>query len=105
MSPSGNTPPKRSGKPANQGRRRKDADDTVAALAGPLQKVLARLPETQRRVLELRMGLADGHPQELAETARILGISLSEAREIEQRAFEHIREVIPVKHLQRFLSR
>lgn len=51
------------------------------------------------------MGLTDGHPQELSETARILGISLSEAREIEQRAFEHIREVIPVKHLQRFLTR
>lgn len=105
MSNPRNAQPKRSGKPANKGRRRQDADDTVAALAGPLQKVLARLPETQRRVLELRMGLADGHPQELAETARILGISLSEAREIEQRAFEHIREVIPVQHLQRFLSR
>jgi hypothetical protein len=85
--------------------RREAQDETVAQLAGPLQKVLQRLPETQRRVLELRMGLADGHPHDLADTARELGLSLGEAREIEQRAFEHIREAIPLQQLQRFLPR
>lgn len=85
--------------------RRDRPDETVAQLAGPLQKVLGRLPETQRRVLELRMGLADGHPHDLADTARELGLSLGEAREIEQRAFEHIREAIPLQQLQRFLPR
>jgi RNA polymerase primary sigma factor len=67
--------------------------------------VLARLPETQRRVLELRMGLADGHPHDLGDTARALGLSMSEAREIEQRAFAHIREAVPLQQLQRFLDR
>jgi hypothetical protein len=96
---------------ATQGRGRRDPhrrdqpDETVAQLAGPVQKVLGRLPETQRRVLELRMGLADGHPHDLADTARELGLSLGEAREIEQRAFEHIREAIPLQQLQRFLPR
>jgi hypothetical protein len=85
--------------------RRDPSVETVAQLAGPLQKVLGRLPETQRRVLELRMGLADGHPHDLADTARELGLSLGEAREIEQRAFEHIREAIPLQQLQRFLPR
>ncbi len=85
--------------------RRDQPDETVAQLAGPLQQVLRRLPETQRRVLELRMGLADGHPHDLADTARELGLSLGEAREIEQRAFEHIREAIPLQQLQRFLPR
>ncbi|MCC5949755.1 MAG: hypothetical protein JJT89_14985, partial [Nitriliruptoraceae bacterium] len=80
-------------------------DETVAQLTGPLQKVLGRLPETQRKVLELRMGLADGHPHDLADTARALGLSLSEARDIERRAFEHIREAIPLQQLQRFLDR
>ena len=80
-------------------------DETAAQLAGPLQKVLGRLPETQRKVLELRMGLADGHPHDLADTARELGLSLSEARDIERRAFEHIREAIPLQQLQRFLDR
>ena len=67
--------------------------------------VLQRLPETQRRVLELRMGLVDGHPQDPADAARTLGISLGELREIEARAFERIREVIPLQQLQRFLER
>ena len=86
-----------------QGARRDQQDDPVAKLTGPLQKVLARLPETQRKVLELRMGLVDGHPHDLADTARTLGLSLSEARDIEKRAFEHIREAIPLQQLQRFL--
>jgi DNA-directed RNA polymerase specialized sigma24 family protein len=79
-------------------------DETVSELAGPLRKVLERLPETQRKVLELRMGLVDGHPHDLADTARTLGLSLSEARDIEKRAFEHIREAIPLQQLQRFLK-
>ena len=33
-----------------------------------------------------------------------MGIGLAEAREIEARAFDHIREAIPVEHLQRFLA-
>lgn len=93
------------GAPRRDATRRDAVDDTVAALAKPLKRVLDRLPETQRRVLELRMGLADGHPHDLADTARALGLSLSEAREIEQRAFEHIREVVPLAQLQRFLDR
>ena len=93
------------GRPGGKrGARRDEPDDPVAKLTGPLQKVLARLPETQRKVLELRMGLVDGHPHDLADTARTLGLSLSEARDIEKRAFEHIREAIPLQQLQRFLQ-
>jgi DNA-directed RNA polymerase sigma subunit (sigma70/sigma32) len=51
------------------------------------------------------MGLVDGHPHDLSDTARELGLSLSEARDIEKRAFEHIREAIPLQQLQRFLER
>lgn len=99
-------PPDRRRGAGGHGPRRDDGvDDTVAKLSGPLQRVLKRLPETQRRVLELRMGLVDGHPHDLADTARTLGLSMSEARDIERRAFEHIREVVPLKQLQRFLDR
>jgi DNA-directed RNA polymerase specialized sigma24 family protein len=80
-------------------------DERVAQLAAPLRKVLERLPATQRKVLELRMGLVDGHPQDPADAARTLGMSLAELREIEARAFERIREVIPLQQLQRFLER
>lgn len=80
-------------------------NETIQQLTGPLEKVLARLPATQRKVLELRMGLVDGHPHDLADTARELGLSLSEARDIEQRAFAHIREAVPLQQLQRFLPK
>jgi len=80
-------------------------DERMAQLAEPLRRVLQRLPATQRKVLELRMGLIDGHPQQPADAARTLGISLGELREIEARAFERIREVIPLQQLQRFLER
>jgi DNA-directed RNA polymerase specialized sigma24 family protein len=83
----------------------REEQDAAAQLAAPLRRVLDRLPETQRRVLELRMGLTDGHPHDAADAARVLGISLGELREIEARAFERIREVIPLQQLQRFLDR
>lgn len=83
--------------------RDRNESDAVSQLQGPLRKVLERLPATQRQVLELRMGLTDGHPHDLADTARTLGLSLSEARDIEQRAFSHIREAVPLEQLQRFL--
>ncbi len=105
----------RGGKQGGQGRGGKQGgskgrkghsgeDETVQQLTGQLQRVLARLPETQRRVLEYRMGLKDGHPHDLADTARELGLSMSEARDIEKRAFEHIREAVPLQQLQRFLG-
>ncbi len=87
-----------------KGRGGTPQDETVSELTAPLQKVLARLPETQRKVLELRMGLKDGHPHDLGDTARELGLSMSEARDIEKRAFEHIREAVPLQQLQRFLG-
>ena len=87
-----------------QGGRRPGPEDTVAQLAGPLRKVLDRLPETQRRVLELRMGLVDGHPKNLTETAEAMGMTMHEAKQVEQRAFEHIREAVPLDRLQKLLK-
>lgn len=93
----------RAGK-GGKGAPRRDPDDTVGQLAGPLKKVLDRLPATQREVLEWRMGLKDGHPTPIGETAKHLGLTLHEAKEIEQRAFEHIREVVPLDRLQKLLK-
>ena len=85
-------------------RRRSPQEEQAAKLSRSLEKVLERIPETQAAVLRWRMGLEDGQPHTTAETARQLGLSLAEAREIEARAFEHIREAIPVEHLQRYLE-
>ncbi len=86
------------------GRGAAEPPDERQRLERPLAKVLERLPATQREVLEWRMGLKDGHPHNLADTAEQMGLSMSEARDIEKRAFEHIREAVPVQHLQKFLQ-
>ena len=78
--------------------------EEAVRLSRLLEKVLERIPATQAAVLRWRMGLEDGQPASTAETARQLGLSLAETRDIEARAFEHIREAIPVEHLQRFLK-
>lgn len=85
-------------------RRRSPREEQAVKLSRSLEKVLDRIPETQAAVLRWRMGLEDGQPHSTAETARKLGLSLAEARDIEARAFEHIRAAVPVEHLQRFLQ-
>jgi RNA polymerase primary sigma factor len=85
-------------------RRRGAGDDRVRELAGPLGNVLKRLPEVERRVVELRMGLVDGYQHTLTDTARELGLTTHEAKEIEARAFDRIREVVPLDRLQKYLG-
>ena len=50
------------------------------------------------------MGLVDGHPKNLTETAEAMGMTMHEAKQIEQRAFEHIREAVPLDRLQKLLK-
>lgn len=85
-------------------RRRSPQEEQAATLSRSLEKVLDRIPETQAAVLRWRMGLEDGQPHSTADTAKQLGLSLAETRDIEARAFDHIREAIPVEHLQRYLQ-
>jgi RNA polymerase primary sigma factor len=81
-----------------------DERDRVRELSGPLGNVLKRLPEIERRVVEMRTGLVDGHPRNISETAKSLGMSSHEAKQVEERAFARIREVVPLASLQKYLS-
>lgn len=88
--------------------RDRDADAEVAALNALRQKlsgVLKRLPDVERRVVELRMGLVDGNPAKPGEVAERLGMTIPEVKKIEARAFSRIREVGPIRGLERFLGR
>ena len=87
--------------------RRPDGDDDAAvrALRGKLSGVLSRLPEIERQVVEHRMGLVDGTPAKPGEVAERLGLTIAEVKRIEGRAFSRIREVGPIKGLERFLER
>src|SRR5687767_7445370 len=100
---------RRSGRPdaPNRGQQR-DADPEVAALNALRSKrsgVLRRLPDVERRVVELRMGLVDGAPAKPGEVADRLGMTIPEVKKIEARAFSRMREVGPIKGLERFLER
>jgi DNA-directed RNA polymerase sigma subunit (sigma70/sigma32) len=86
-------------------RRRDDTDAELRKLRGKLGNVLRRLPDIERQVLELRMGLVDGTPAKPGEVAERLGMTIPEVKRIEARAFERIREVGPIKGLERFLDR
>jgi len=103
------SPDKRPDQPARPAASRsRDADPEAAALNALRQKlsgVLRRLPEVERRVVELRMGLVDGTPAKPGEVADRLGLTIPEVRKIEARAFARIREVGPIKGLERFLER
>lgn len=88
--------------------RGRDADPEAAALNALRQKlsgVLRRLPDVERRVVELRMGLVDGNPAKPGEVAERLGMTIPEVKKIEARAFTRIREVGPIKGLERFLGK
>ncbi len=86
--------------------RRRAADDPDhAALRGRLSGVLRRLPDIERRVVELRTGLADGTPAKPGEVAQRLGMTIAEVKQIEGRAFSRMREVGALKGLERFLDR
>ena len=93
--------------PPRTGRRRDGGDDDAAvrALRDKLSGVLRRLPEIERRVVEQRMGLVDGTPAKPGEVAERLGLTIPEVKKIEERAFTRIREVAPIKGLERFLGR
>lgn len=85
-------------------REPRDEDDEVRRLRGKLASVLGRLPDVERQVIELRTGLADGTPQRPGVVAEQLGMTIPEVKRIEARAFSRIREVGPIKGLERFLS-
>ena len=98
--------PERRSRRADERRRDEDTDDAaVKALRARLSGVLRRLPDIERRVLELRMGLVDGVPAKPGQVAERLGLTIAEVKRIETRAFERIREVGPIKGLEKFLER
>jgi RNA polymerase primary sigma factor len=72
-------------------------DDLDAVLTEPLQvrELLLRLDDLDRRVLELRLGFADGDAKTYTQTARLLDMSVSRVRRIEKRALDKLREFCP----------
>ncbi len=58
-------------------------------------ELLRHLDDVDRRVLEFRLGFADGEPHSYAETARSLQMTTTHVRRRERRALEQLRGICP----------
>ncbi len=66
--------------------------------------LLDRLPEKERRVIELRFGLRGEEPRTLREIGEILNISRERVRQLETRALRKLRNMAMKRHLKDFLT-
>jgi RNA polymerase primary sigma factor len=70
-----------------------DPLDAVACsmLRGHVEAVLAGLEEREKRVVQLRFGLAGGEPQTLEEVGQVFGVTRERIRQIEARTLAKLR--------------
>ncbi len=66
--------------------------------------LLEKLPEKERKVVELRFGLGGVEPKTLREIGDILGVSRERVRQLETRALRKLRSLAMKRHLKDFLS-
>lgn len=66
--------------------------------------LMEKLPEKERKVLELRYGLNREEPKTLREIGEILNISRERVRQLESRALRKLRSFAMKRHLKDFLS-
>jgi len=67
-----------------------DAAET-SAMQEQLHGILGSLPERERKVIELRFGLVDGHPRTLEEVGREFGVTRERIRQIESKTLMKLR--------------
>jgi RNA polymerase primary sigma factor len=76
------------------------ADQVVAAQLPPaLNRILATLPERERRLVELRFGLGDDQPRTLDDIAREFGVSRVRINQLEARTLAKLRHHADIQDL------
>jgi RNA polymerase primary sigma factor len=73
-------------------------------LKGKLAEALLTLTERERRILELRFGLADGYERTLEEVGKQYKVTRERIRQIEAKALRKLRHPTRARHLQGFLE-
>jgi RNA polymerase primary sigma factor len=68
-----------------------EAADSLRRLE--IRRAVAKLPERERRILELRFGF-DGEPASLEQIGRELGITRERVRQLEAQAFEKLEKLL-----------
>lgn len=77
---------------------------TQHMLQQELSVALMSLPERERRILQMRYGLADGQRRTLEEVGVAFGITRERTRQIEAEALCHLRQPSVGRHLQSYLE-
>ncbi|OEV02666.1 RNA polymerase sigma factor [Streptomyces oceani] len=86
-----------------------DADSPVESAAflllrEHLQAVLSTLGERERKVVQLRYGLADGRPRTLEEIGHLFGVTRERVRQIEAKTLAKLREHAFANQLRGYLD-
>lgn len=76
----------------------------VSVRAAQLGAVLRALPDRERRVIQLRFGLADGQVHTLEEIGREFGLTRERIRQIEQRTLAKLRHPARSEALRSYLE-
>jgi RNA polymerase primary sigma factor len=69
-----------------------------------LEAVLSTLGDRERRVVELRYGLADGRPRTLEEIGRLFGVTRERIRQIEHKTLGKLRDHAYAEQLRGYLD-
>ncbi|NTU89456.1 MAG: RNA polymerase sigma factor RpoD [Actinobacteria bacterium] len=77
---------------------------SFSMLQEQLSKVLDGLAERERKVIELRFGLVDGHPRTLEEVGREFGVTRERIRQIESKTLAKLRHPSRSSKLKDFLE-
>jgi RNA polymerase primary sigma factor len=77
---------------------------SYSLLKEKLQDVLTTLTERERKVLELRFGLADGYARTLEEVGKQFKVTRERIRQIEAKALRKMRHPTRLRQLQGFLQ-
>ncbi len=75
-----------------------------SALREEIREMLKTIGFRERRVLELRFGLIDGHPRTLEVVGNEFGVTRERIRQIEAKALRKLKQFCHNKNLQRFLD-
>ena len=88
------------------------ADSNVVTPEGNVENVMLRehidsllkdLKERERKVIELRFGLKDGHPRTLEEVGKEFNVTRERIRQIEAKALRKLRNPVRSKRIRDFL--
>jgi RNA polymerase primary sigma factor len=69
-----------------------------------LESALRTVKDREKRVIQLRFGLLDGHPRTLAEVGREIGVTRERIRQIEAKALSKLRHPSRARNLRDFFE-